>query len=190
VGKTKPTTKAKFASNPKVKSLVKKRNFYRKNVATMCKEWIEACKEVKLAREEAKEEAWTSFVEDLEDSTDSAKVWRVIRSLDGNPTSSAPNEGLKHGKNVLISNKAKADAFANHYANVSKLKFSASERAINRTAKRILDRKENEEAITPFSINELKAAVKKIKRRGAPGGDDIPPSFLKELGDKAFNELL
>ena len=107
----------------------------------MRKEWMEACKEVKIAREEAKEEAWTSFFQNLEDSEDSAKVWRVIRSLDGNSTSFAPNEGLKHSKNILVSNKAKADAFAKHYASVSTLKFSAKERAMNRTAKRMMDRK-------------------------------------------------
>ena len=29
-----------------------------------------------------------------------------------------------------------------------------------------------------------------MKRKGAPGADDIPPSFLKELGTKALTELL
>ena len=29
-----------------------------------------------------------------------------------------------------------------------------------------------------------------MKRKGAPGGDNIPPSFLKELGPKAITELL
>ena len=29
-----------------------------------------------------------------------------------------------------------------------------------------------------------------MKRKGAPGADDILPSFLKELGPKALDELL
>ena len=29
-----------------------------------------------------------------------------------------------------------------------------------------------------------------MKRKGAPGCDDIPPAFLKELGPKGLNELL
>ena len=33
-------------------------------------------------------------------------------------------------------------------------------------------------------------AIRKMKRKGAAGDDDIPPSFLKELGPKAINELL
>ena len=37
---------------------------------------------------------------------------------------------------------------------------------------------------------ELKAAIRKMKRKGAPGDDDIPPPFLKELGPKALKELL
>ena len=61
---------------------------------------------------------------------------------------------------------------------------------MNRTAKLIMDRKENEESLTPLSMNEMKTAIKKMKRKGSPGGDDIPPSFIKELGEKALTELL
>jgi ribonuclease HI len=32
--------------------------------------------------------------------------------------------------------------------------------------------------------------LSKLKRNGAPGADDIPPSFLKELGPNAISELL
>ena len=31
-------------------------------------------------------------------------------------------------------------------------------------------------------MEELKAAIGKMRRKGAPGPDDIPPAFLKELG--------
>ena len=39
-------------------------------------------------------------------------------------------------------------------------------------------------------MGELKAAIRRLKRRGAPGADDIPPAFLKELGPRALTELL
>ena len=41
-----------------------------------------------------------------------------------------------------------------------------------------------------FTLGELRKALKKMKRKGAEGPDGIPPSFLKELGPKALNELL
>ena len=56
VGKTKPS-KTKFAMNPKVRALVRKRNRLRKEVATKRTEWLEAAQEAREARREAKEEA-------------------------------------------------------------------------------------------------------------------------------------
>ena len=41
-----------------------------------------------------------------------------------------------------------------------------------------------------FTSRDLDEALKKMKRKGAPGPDDIPPSFLKELGPKGREELL
>ena len=41
-----------------------------------------------------------------------------------------------------------------------------------------------------FTLNELKGAISKIKSRGAPGPDNIPPMFLKNLGPKALERLL
>ena len=190
VGKTKPTRR-KFAMSPKVKALVKKRNWLRKNVKTKRNEWLAAEKEVRQAKEEAKTEAWSEFVENLEESDDIGKVWRTIKSLDGAPTSSAPNEALKHQGKTIVSNVAKANAFAKHYAQVSSLKFTADERDQNRLAKRNINAPAvDDQSCKPFTMGELKAAIRRIKRKGAPGADDIPPSFLKELGPKALNELL
>ena len=39
-------------------------------------------------------------------------------------------------------------------------------------------------------MRELEKALGKMKRKGAPGPDDIPPSFLKELGPLAKGVLL
>jgi len=149
VGKTKPS-KTKFASNPKVKALVKKRNRLRKQVATRRTEWIEARKEARDAREEAKVEAWAEFVETLEVDEDVNKVWRVIKSLDGTPTSSAPNEALLHKGKTITTNKAKADTFAKNYAQVSSLSFSKDERTEIRNVKKSLDKQPDEARRAPL----------------------------------------
>ena len=39
-------------------------------------------------------------------------------------------------------------------------------------------------------MTELKAAISRIKKKGAAGPDNIPPTFLKALGSKALTELL
>ena len=190
VGKTKPS-RTKFAMNPKVKALVKKRNRLRKDASTRREEWLEAAQEARLAREEAKEEAWTEFVESLEIDDDSSKVWRTIKSLDGSaPTSSAPNEALCHKGKTLTTNKAKADVFAQHYASVSTLSFNKAERDEIRNIKKKIHAPGPDIQLPPLTMQEMKAALRKMKRRGAPGCDDIPPAFLKELGPKGLTELL
>ena len=137
MGKTKPS-KTKFTMNPKVKALVNKRNKLRKEVKTKRKEWLEAAAEARLARAEAKETAWTEFVEALEVDDDVTKVWRTIKSLDNTSTSSAPNEALSHNGKTVTTNKAKADVFAKHYAKVSSLSFNKRERDEIRETKKKL----------------------------------------------------
>jgi len=130
-------------------------------------------------------------VESLETDDDSSKVWRTIKSLDGSaPTSSAPNEALCHKGKTVTTNKAKADVFAKHYASVSTLSFNKAERDEIRHIKQKIHAPGPDILCQPLSMKEMKAALRKMKRRGAPGCDDIPPAFLKELGPKGLNELL
>jgi len=129
-------------------------------------------------------------VETLEVDDDVSKVWRVIKSLDGTPTSSAPNEALCHNGKTITTNKAKADTFARNYARVSSLSFSKADRDVIRDVKKAMSAPVDEAPQPAFTMKDLKHALKKMKRRGAPGADEIPPSFLKELGPKALSELL
>ena len=93
VGKTKPSRR-RFTMNPKVKALVRKRNQLRKEISTKRKEWLDAAAEVRVARAEAKETAWTEFVESLEVDDDVNKVWRTIKSLEKVTIRLCPQRGL------------------------------------------------------------------------------------------------
>ena len=68
-----------------------------------------------------------------------------------------------------------------HYASVSKLNFNKADRDLNRKCK---DRLKNsasadDESCSDFTMVELTRAIRKMRRKGAEGPDDIPPTFLK-----------
>jgi len=92
----------------------------------------------------------------------------------------------RHKGRVKTSNKKKANIFAQHYAAVSKLNFTPKERVITRRLKKILGSlTANNLSCIQFSLEELEAAIHKMRRKEAAGPDDIPPTFLKALGPLA-----
>ena len=190
VGKTQPKKKDPIL-NPDIRSAIKRRNNFRDEISSKRTEWIEACQEVNLKIAEAKEKSWIEFLDELEDDPDTAKVWRTIRSLSGNPDNPGPNEALLHNGKLITSPKKKADLFMSHYAKVSTLHLSKEDRKKKRELKTLIKKQGPEEEICKdFDIQELKKAIKNMKAKGASGPDDIPPTFLKNLGKVALNELL
>ena len=135
VGKTKPGKHRNAGISATVRALVKKRNFFRRRINAHRQEWVTACGEVTEAVSAEKEKRWTEFVDTLESSKDYKKTWGILGSISGKPDSCCPNEAIRHNGKVLVSNESKADAFAAHYAKVSKLEFSREEREKTRLAK-------------------------------------------------------
>ena len=189
IGTSVPRTSSSWM-NPGVRAKVRKRNQLRRDIANKRSEWLEACKEANIAVQNAKQEAWVQYLEEIEFGASPDELWRIIKSLD----SLAPNEALIVKGKVITTNPKKADAFAKHYARVSKLSFSKEERAINlQLKKRIREEKtktKEEVSCREFDMCEMDAAIKSMKKNGAPGKDNIPPSFLKNLGTLAKQELL
>ena len=98
---------------------------------------------------------------------------------------------MVHKGKIISSNKKKADLFAHHYAAVSRLQFSKVERDENRRLKKILESPSVDDlSCSDFPMPALKKAINKMKRKGAAGPDEVPPSFLKALGPNALSELL
>ena len=116
-------------------------------------------------------------------------MWGLIKSLNGTPSTNCPNETLIHNGKSFTTDRAKANIFAEYYANVSNIKFTKEDRDLNRELKKRL-RTPGTESVEPFTINELRKAIRKMKMKGAAGPDDIPPSFLKHLGPLAMAKLL
>ena len=98
---------------------------------------------------------------------------------------------MSHNGRTITDTKSKANVFINHYARVSKLKMSQSNRDINQQFKKSIKvPSADDESCAPILMSKLQSAIKKMKGKGAAGPDNIPPSFLKSLGPLALQELL
>ena len=191
VGKTKPGRKTNTVITPTVNAALKKRNKLRKKVSTHREEWIEACKEARDATNKAKEQSWKDLLDSAISDIDDSRLWKIIKSLEGCPESNSPNEVMIHNGKTITSNERKAEIFAQHYARISKHCFSKKERRTNLEAKKKTRYPSHDsEYCRDFTRDELVKAINNMKRKGAQGPDDIPPSFLKELGPRALDELL
>ena len=194
VGKVKRPKRPKPWMNPKVRAVVRKRNRLWRERGPDKKgwreDWLAACHEASETTKEAKAESWKDFLEDVVTEKSSDELWKVVKTLNGCPDTNSPNEVLHHKGRRITSNKKKADIFMQHYASVSKLKFSKEERDTNRELKKRLSAAPSAQPPPKFHMRELRRAIAKMKTKGAAGPDDIPPSFLKALKEKALQTLL
>ena len=139
----------------------------------------------------AKEDSWKEFLDEAISGADDNQMWRIIKSLNGSPSSNSPNEAMVHDGKTITSDQGKANVFVDHYAKVSNIKLSREDRRTNLTLRQHLtDPGANNQDVEDFTLVELKKAIKKMKKKGAAGPDEIPPSFLKNLGTEAMKELL
>ena len=192
VGKVKPRKKEQnLWLTPTVRGCIRKRNRLRRDLKTNKRAWLEACQETNDAIREAKSDCWREVVEGAINSEDEGKVWSFVKTLNGTPGRNSPNEALVVDGRKITSDKRKADAFIDNYADVSRLRFTKEERKTNHQAKKMLRKATvNDESCETFTMGELDKAIQKMKAKGAAGDDGIPPTFLKALGPIARGELL
>jgi len=192
VRKVKPGKRTKMYMSPTLRESIRKRNRLLGDFKNRREEWVQACTEVNEAIREAKQESWKEVLEEALCNEDERKLWLVAKQLNGTPDINSPNEVLIHQGRRITSHRKKADCFVNHYANVSSLKFLGTDKIMNRRSKALLKHPTvgEKKACQDFSMKDLQAAIRKMRQKGAPGPDDIPPSFLKELGPEALKVLL
>ena len=191
VGTVRPGRGTRSWVTPKVREAIRHRNRLRQHIGSNRSEWLEACRAARNAIIEAKTEAWKKVLADSDPSCDDSKMWKVIRSLNGTPESNSPNEAMAYRGRLITSNKRKADIFVNHYSTISKVQLSKEDRAEHRSLKsKLREARTTDASVQPFTLSELRNAIQRMKSRGAPGPDRIPPTFLKHLGPKALRKLL
>ena len=191
IGKSKRGAKTKIWMTPEIRAARQKRNRLRKGMPQNREEWVEACRETAALESKAREETWKEILSDAIMETDEQNMWMLIRSLNGCPQTNNTNEVLLHNGRTITSNERKANIFLQHYAKVSNISFTKEERGeIRQFKKQRAAPSVDDESTMPFSMNELTKAIKKSKKKGAAGPDDIPPTFLKALKANALTELL
>ena len=195
VGMVRAKGPSAVGESQEVREAVRTRNRLAGNLGTRRTEWIDACRHVRKLRLEDKRRRWVEFVEELGTTTDSAKIWKTIRSLSGKrPKASSRNSVLVHKGREYRTDERKADVFARVYASVSRLRFSRVERSLNTSVRKRLTAvrpsvggREGEES---FTLSELYDAVRQMKSKGAEGADGVAPQMLKHLGPRASGFML
>ena len=186
VGKSTPSRRSKPWITPHARIKIRNRNRLCQTIHQNRQEWIDACREATEAINEVKTESWKNLLQDAMSNSDGPNIWKVIQGLNG-----TPNEAMSHDGRTITDTKSKANVFINHYARVSKLKMSQSDRDINRQFKKSIKvPSADDESCAPILMSELQSAIKKMKGKGAAGPANIPPSFLKSLGPLTLQELL
>ena len=116
---------------PHVRAKIHNHNRLCQSIHQNRQEWIDACHEANEAINESKTESWKNLLQDAMSNSDGPNMWKVIQGLNGTPDANSPNEGMFHNGRTITDIKSKANVFINHYARVSKLNMSQSDREIN-----------------------------------------------------------
>ena len=143
-----------------------------------------------MIREE-KERRWKQYVEELNRTSNTKKIFQTVRAIDGKVQHKKDNEVLEINGTAYITDKDKAEQFAKTYRSFSKLKARKGDRRIKRKI-----RKEHkmardlEDSECDITMKEMLRVIKEASNGKAAGKDDIPYEMVKHLGPKALGMLL
>ena len=87
----------------------------------------------------AKTKIWKDLLQDAMSNSDGPNMWNVIQGLNGTPDANSPNEAISREIRTITDIKSKVNVFINHYASVSKLSMSRTNRDLNRHFKKRLN---------------------------------------------------
>ena len=122
---------AKLWWNEEVQAAVTMRDNVAEREGRNSQQGEEESKNVKNLIKEGKKKSWREFIESVDSKTDTTKVWEVIKMLK-EKAPNVTNKTIQYEGTLKITDKAKANAFVNHYAKVSKEKTTKEERKIKR----------------------------------------------------------
>ena len=115
--------------------------------------------------------------------------------MSGGKSADKRKETLNYKGRTCITNKAKANAFCQHYAEISgRRKKGAPAKELRRAAVEVDREVKAERPGTPveneFSMGELLAAINKIKPRKAAGPDELKSDYIIRMSASARGILI
>ena len=191
IGKKKITENTKSYLTQEVKEEIKKRNALRKTVNNNRSEWIESCQKVTEMIRNEKEKRWKEYVEELNRSSNTKKIFQTVRGIDGKVQHKKDNEVLEIKGVAYVADSDKAEQFAKTYRSFSKLKARKGDRRIKRAIRKEHKKtRDLEDSECDITMTEVLRVIKEASNGKAAGNDDIPYEMIKHLGPKAQGMLL
>ena len=142
--------------------------------------------EITKATSDHKRRQWREFVESIDHRTDSTKLWRTIKGIEGKSRQTSENEGITFTGTPHTSPKRIANSF-NRQFTTSKLGKHSSSRRTRHLSKDV-KRMSLEEAET-FTSDQVTSAIKSCRSSSAYGHDSLSIFHLKNLGPLATEHL-
>ncbi|XP_070182474.1 uncharacterized protein [Littorina saxatilis] len=145
---------------------------------------------------------FTELVQSIESCSDHIKQWMTVNKLKMNddkteimPLSDEEVRGANitiEDRGEILTGKQAADHFANSYASESHLNVGAEkQREARKEQRERRNNKASPEAMeAPFTHQELRQALRKLKNKKSPGPDGISNEMLNHLGSAAVGKLL
>ena len=142
--------------------------------------------EITKATSDHKRRQWIEFVESIDHRTDSTKLWRTIKGIEGKSRQTSENEGITFTGTPHTSPKRIANSFNRQFTTSKLGKHSSSRRTrhVSKDVKRI----SLEEAET-FTSDQVTSAIKSCRSSRAYGPDSLSIFHLKNLGPLATEHL-
>ena len=135
--------------------------------------------EITKARSDHKRRQWREFVESIDHRTNSTKLWRTIKGIDGQSKQMTENEGITFTGRHHTSPKLIANSF-NRQFTTSKLDKHSSSRRTRHVSKDV-KRMSLEEAES-FTSDQVTSAIKSCRTSRAYSPDSLSIFHLKNLG--------
>jgi hypothetical protein len=130
------------------------------------------------------QKAWRKFCDTLDYQSDARQVTKVIDSLTDTESIQSANVLLHPVTNTIkMTPSARANAHSIYFASVSHKPYieSSEQPAFNAMKQQVHDylhRPDDSPNVKPFSMKELKSALKKLNDKHAPGDDNISAEAL------------
>ena len=140
--------------------------------------------EVRSLLREEKERRWRGL---LKKGASHDEMWKVVNGVSRRlGVARRKGEALLHDGRVLVSAKAKADAFVKVYEKVSRVHVPRESRMKKRLNACLRSEGPEPEDSVPITLEEVEAALTALDGGRAAGPDGVHPRLLKELPKEAL----